>query len=153
MIISTNIVSNSSLVQNWIGPSVAVMIWMHNHLLKNTGSLFTLLKIKQMNFSSSLCYKTTYIKFSFQKKKKRKKKEKKLLVKQYFSYQVLGISSGIEEPGGLRWDLALFLLIAWSICYLCIFKGVRWTGKVHFTKLNSGISFFKCNNWLYNAIC
>ncbi|KAL3982836.1 Sodium:neurotransmitter symporter family protein [Acanthocheilonema viteae] len=51
-------------------------------------------------------------------------------VKEYWNYQVLGISSGIEEPGGLRWDLALFLLIAWTICYLCIFKGVRWTGKI-----------------------
>ncbi|CAG9537108.1 unnamed protein product [Cercopithifilaria johnstoni] len=51
-------------------------------------------------------------------------------VKEYWNYQVLGISSGIEEPGGLRWDLAFFLLIAWTICYLCIFKGVRWTGKI-----------------------
>ncbi|VDN01243.1 unnamed protein product [Thelazia callipaeda] len=51
-------------------------------------------------------------------------------VKEFWNYQVLGISSGIEVPGGLRWDLALFLFIAWAICYLCIFKGVRWTGRV-----------------------
>ncbi|EJW87146.1 hypothetical protein WUBG_01941, partial [Wuchereria bancrofti] len=51
-------------------------------------------------------------------------------VKEFWNYQVLGISSGIEEPGGLRWDLAFFLLIVWTICYLCIFKGVRWTGKI-----------------------
>lgn len=43
---------------------------------------------------------------------------------------MLGISSGLENPGGIRWDLALFLLLVWIICYLCIFKGVKWTGKV-----------------------
>uniref|UniRef100_A0A0M3IFH9 Transporter n=1 Tax=Ascaris lumbricoides TaxID=6252 RepID=A0A0M3IFH9_ASCLU len=51
-------------------------------------------------------------------------------VKEYWNHKVLGISSGIEVPGGMRWDLALFLFIAWAICYLCIFKGVKWTGKV-----------------------
>ncbi|VDK57115.1 unnamed protein product [Anisakis simplex] len=45
-------------------------------------------------------------------------------------YKVLGISSGVDVPGAMRWDLALYLFIAWAICYLCIFKGVRWTGKV-----------------------
>ncbi|KAK6051423.1 Sodium:neurotransmitter symporter family protein [Cooperia oncophora] len=47
-----------------------------------------------------------------------------------FSYKVLGISEGIDHPGSLRYDLALYLFIAWVVCYLCIFKGVRWTGKV-----------------------
>lgn len=43
---------------------------------------------------------------------------------------MLGISPGIEQVGALRYDLALYLFIAWVICYLCIFKGVKWTGKV-----------------------
>lgn len=47
-----------------------------------------------------------------------------------FSRRVLGISPGIEQVGALRYDLALYLFIAWVICYLCIFKGVKWTGKV-----------------------
>ncbi|VDK79434.1 unnamed protein product [Onchocerca ochengi] len=51
-------------------------------------------------------------------------------VKEFWDYQVLGISSGIEEPVELRWNLAFYLLLAWIICYLCIFKGVRWTGKI-----------------------
>lgn len=42
----------------------------------------------------------------------------------------MGISSGINEIGSLRYDLALYLLIVWIVCYLCIFKGVKWTGKV-----------------------
>ena len=30
----------------------------------------------------------------------------------------------------MNWDLALCLLLAWIICYLCVFKGVKSTGKV-----------------------
>ncbi|PAV65755.1 hypothetical protein WR25_19709 isoform H [Diploscapter pachys] len=51
-------------------------------------------------------------------------------VKEFWDHQVLGMSKGLEDVGKLQWDLALYLLIAWVICYLCIFKGVKWTGKV-----------------------
>lgn len=39
------------------------------------------------------------------------------------------ISSGIEEIGNVRWELAGTLLFVWILCYFCIWKGVRWTGK------------------------
>lgn len=32
--------------------------------------------------------------------------------------------------GSLNWDLALCLFIAWVICYFCIWKGTKSTGKV-----------------------
>ncbi|TNN44600.1 Sodium- and chloride-dependent betaine transporter [Liparis tanakae] len=32
--------------------------------------------------------------------------------------------------GKVHWDLAGCLLLAWVICYFCIFKGIKWTGKV-----------------------
>lgn len=44
--------------------------------------------------------------------------------------RVLNISDGIQHLGGLRWELALCLLLAWIICYFCIWKGVKSTGKV-----------------------
>ena len=44
--------------------------------------------------------------------------------------RVLAISDGIEHIGDLRWELALCLLAAWTICYFCIWKGTKSTGKV-----------------------
>ncbi|XP_005755498.1 sodium- and chloride-dependent GABA transporter 2-like, partial [Pundamilia nyererei] len=49
---------------------------------------------------------------------------------EFWERRVLGISQGIEEIGSLRWDLALCLLLAWIICYFCVWKGVKSTGKV-----------------------
>uniref|UniRef100_A0A7N8WHX5 Transporter n=1 Tax=Mastacembelus armatus TaxID=205130 RepID=A0A7N8WHX5_9TELE len=45
-------------------------------------------------------------------------------------YKMLEQTSGVEETGVLRWDLFLILLLAWILIYLCIFKGVKSTGKV-----------------------
>ncbi|KAI2659525.1 Sodium- and chloride-dependent GABA transporter 3 [Labeo rohita] len=51
-------------------------------------------------------------------------------VMEFWERRVLSISSGIEEVGSLRWELAICLLIAWVICYFCIWKGPKSTGKV-----------------------
>lgn len=45
--------------------------------------------------------------------------------------RVLGLSGGIEEIGSIRWDLAGCLLLSWTICYFCVWKGVKSSGKVH----------------------
>ncbi|CDQ68322.1 unnamed protein product [Oncorhynchus mykiss] len=42
---------------------------------------------------------------------------------------VLSISSGIDDIGPLKWDLALCLLAVWIVCFFCIWKGVKSTGK------------------------
>ena len=52
--------------------------------------------------------------------------------------RMLRKSTGIDEAGDLRWDLALILLLCWVLVYFCIWKGPRGTGKVlhiliHFT--------------------
>ena len=45
---------------------------------------------------------------------------------------MLDISDGIDEPGNIRWQIALCLLAVWIMCYFCIWKGIKWTGKVNF---------------------
>ncbi|KAM3867516.1 sodium- and chloride-dependent GABA transporter ine [Diretmus argenteus] len=55
---------------------------------------------------------------------------------QFFDHRLLEKSSGIEEAGGLRWELFGLLILTWAIVYLCIFKGVKSTGKVvYFTAI------------------
>ncbi|KAJ8415274.1 hypothetical protein AAFF_G00422540 [Aldrovandia affinis] len=49
---------------------------------------------------------------------------------QFFDHRLLEMTNGIEEAGGLRWELFGLLILAWTIVYLCIFKGVKSTGKV-----------------------
>ncbi|XP_063067202.1 sodium- and chloride-dependent GABA transporter 2-like [Engraulis encrasicolus] len=55
---------------------------------------------------------------------------------QFFDYRLLGISEGIDMMGSIRWELAGLLLLAWLTVYLCLFKGLHFTGKVvYFTSL------------------
>ncbi|XP_056463377.1 sodium- and chloride-dependent GABA transporter 2-like [Gadus chalcogrammus] len=49
---------------------------------------------------------------------------------EFWERRVLKISGGIEEIGSLRWELVLCLILAWVLCYFCVWKGVKSTGKV-----------------------
>uniref|UniRef100_A0A4W4EN44 Transporter n=1 Tax=Electrophorus electricus TaxID=8005 RepID=A0A4W4EN44_ELEEL len=51
-------------------------------------------------------------------------------VVEFWERRILGLSGGIEELGNVRWELALCLLLTWIICYFCVWKGVKSTGKV-----------------------
>ncbi|GFS19354.1 sodium- and chloride-dependent glycine transporter 1-like [Elysia marginata] len=52
---------------------------------------------------------------------------------QFWERHVLQLSSGIEEPGNMRWELLGCLALAWLCVFFCLFKGVKVLGKVmHF---------------------
>lgn len=55
---------------------------------------------------------------------------------EFFRYKMLEQTDSVDEPGKLRWQLFLILILAWILIYFCIFKGVKSTGKVvYFTAL------------------
>ncbi len=43
---------------------------------------------------------------------------------------MLDRSSRIEDTGAIKWDITLAYLGAWMLCFLCIIKGIKSTGKV-----------------------
>lgn len=50
---------------------------------------------------------------------------------------MLGVvnSEGLHNPGPVRWPLALCLLAAWVLIFLCMLKGIRSSGKVTLHKV------------------
>ncbi|XP_051173790.1 sodium- and chloride-dependent glycine transporter 1-like [Leptopilina boulardi] len=49
---------------------------------------------------------------------------------EFFHNEILQISSGINEIGGIVWPVFICNLISWIIVYLCICNGVKTVGKV-----------------------
>ncbi|XP_062613429.1 sodium-dependent proline transporter-like [Saccostrea cucullata] len=63
-------------------------------------------------------------------------RKRKLASEEYWEKVALDQSSGIEEFGQPKWDLVLCLMFAWFICFLCLIKGIKSTGKVvYFTAI------------------
>lgn len=42
----------------------------------------------------------------------------------------LQYSSGIDDLGSIKWDMALCLLAVYVICYFSLWKGISTSGKV-----------------------
>lgn len=62
-------------------------------------------------------------------------------VTEYWENKVLAISDGIDQMGPAKWDLALCLLLAWIVVYLCICKGIRSSGRVMYVTATSPYIF------------
>ncbi|XP_038046532.1 sodium- and chloride-dependent glycine transporter 2-like isoform X1 [Patiria miniata] len=53
---------------------------------------------------------------------------------EYWRFAVLQESPSMDETGGVVWQLALCLLFAWIVVFLCVAKGIKSSGKaVYFT--------------------
>ncbi|XP_005450091.1 sodium- and chloride-dependent GABA transporter 2 isoform X1 [Oreochromis niloticus] len=51
-------------------------------------------------------------------------------VMEFWEREVLRLSSTLDGLGPISWKLALCLAAVWLICYFCVWKGVKSTGKV-----------------------
>ena len=51
-------------------------------------------------------------------------------VEEFWDRRVLGITSGIDDLGGIQWELLGTLTMGWVIVYLIIWKGLHASGKV-----------------------
>ena len=57
----------------------------------------------------------------------------------HFRNNVLQISGGIEDMGGILWELFGCLVLAWIVVFLVLIRGVKSSGKV--------TSVFVCNHF------
>ena len=48
----------------------------------------------------------------------------------FYRRRVLQITDGIDNLGGMRWELVGCLFVVWIVCYFTIFQGTKSTGKV-----------------------
>ncbi|KAH8021895.1 hypothetical protein HPB51_018744 [Rhipicephalus microplus] len=51
-------------------------------------------------------------------------------VQEYWEKRVLNISSGLDDVGSVRSELALYLLLSWAIVFLVTWKGIHQSGKI-----------------------
>ncbi|XP_046849414.1 sodium- and chloride-dependent GABA transporter 1-like isoform X2 [Xenia sp. Carnegie-2017] len=50
--------------------------------------------------------------------------------REFYVKKVLQLTHGIDTPGNINWEMFGCLLLAWTLVYFCIWKGIRTTGKV-----------------------
>lgn len=51
-------------------------------------------------------------------------------VEEFWRREILGMTSGVEEVGGIKWDLLGCLFIIWVMVYFAVWKGINWTSKI-----------------------
>ncbi|KAK0062226.1 sodium- and chloride-dependent taurine transporter [Biomphalaria pfeifferi] len=62
-------------------------------------------------------------------------------VTEFWERKVLALSPGIDHPGPIKWDLALCLLLAWIVVYVCICKGIKSSGRIMYVTATSPYIF------------
>lgn len=49
---------------------------------------------------------------------------------EFWNNNINNISTGIGDLSSINWEFAGALFVAWCVCYICVWKGVKWTGKI-----------------------
>lgn len=48
---------------------------------------------------------------------------------EFWENRILQITDGIENVGGFQWELVFCLAVVWILCFFCIWKGIKSTGR------------------------
>ncbi|XP_064625703.1 sodium- and chloride-dependent glycine transporter 1-like [Lineus longissimus] len=56
--------------------------------------------------------------------------QKMTSAEEFWQFNVLEMSDGIENLGGLRWQLVVCHVVGWLLVFLCLVKGIKSSGKV-----------------------
>lgn len=56
--------------------------------------------------------------------------DSKTPAEEFFENKVLHMSSGLDDPRSLRWELVACLLVAWVLVYFAVWKSVRSSGRM-----------------------
>lgn len=48
---------------------------------------------------------------------------------EFWEHRILQMTEGIETMGGLQWELVACLAVVWIVCFFCIWKGIKSTGR------------------------
>ncbi|XP_077368507.1 sodium- and chloride-dependent GABA transporter 2-like [Festucalex cinctus] len=51
-------------------------------------------------------------------------------IMEFWEREVLHLSDNLDDLGPVSWKLALCLAVVWLVCYFCVWKGIKSTGKV-----------------------
>lgn len=51
---------------------------------------------------------------------------------EFWKYNVLNQSESFNVIGDIRWELLICLALSWIIIFFCLFKGIKWTGKISY---------------------
>ena len=49
---------------------------------------------------------------------------------EYWDRKVLNITDSLGESGSIRYELVVCLILAWTLVFLCLIKGIKSSGKV-----------------------
>lgn len=81
-------------------------------------------------YYNNTCYNTSILQPDELEELKNNTKKFVSSSEEYFFYGVLEKSDSIDQPNGVKMELAVCLLAMWVLCFLCLIKGIQSSGKV-----------------------
>jgi solute carrier family 6 GABA transporter-like protein 1 len=73
-------------------------------------------------------------------------------VEEFWELRALKMSSGIDDLGGMQWEMLGFLAIGWVLVYLIIWRGLHNSGKVTPFKSHINAIYIKHEQYILQIV-